>query len=82
MNVDVGHVRIEAKCLNSTDGWQAVTKHLLGDWGDANPNEKFNIDKNSWRRHDSVISRHTDRSGIKFVIVTDFSRRTTTVRLA
>lgn len=81
MNVDLGRVVHAAPGVHGLDAREAVTKHGQANWGDASPNEKFMNDQNSWRRRDSVTSRHTDRNGTRFVIVTDFANRTTTVKL-
>ena len=81
MNVDVGKIIFEVPGVHPTDAREAISKHLQGNWGDATPNEKFNNGQNVWRRKDAVISRHVDRNGVKFVIMTEFACRATTVKL-
>lgn len=76
---NVGHVSIAAKNVHNADAWEGIRKHLNGDWGEASGNEKFNNDQNVWRHKECVISRHRDRNGVRFIIVTDFTRHTTTL---
>ena len=82
MNVDIGKLIYETSTVSRTNALAALSKHMHGNWGDATPNEKFNNQQNVWRRKDIVISRHIDRNGVKFLILTDFASRTTKVRLA
>jgi hypothetical protein len=79
MRVDVGSVRVNAGSVNTTDAWEAIRRHCDGDWGHASPNEAFNNEQNALWRTDEVISRHVDRNGVRFCVLTDFAQGTTTV---
>ena len=66
--------------LEFQDHFNALCRHLCGDWGD--------ICKDDWESNDEAIadgfrlfSSYTDRNGVKFWIITEADRSMTTILL-
>ena len=69
-----------ANTLNAGDVFDALERHARGDWGevcaaDAAENERSLTDGCR------LLSVYTDRSGVKFWIITEWDRSVTTVLL-
>ena len=59
---------------------QALSRHAVGDWGDLSPEDRQENDLSA-REGFRILSAYTDSSGIKFWILTEADRSSTTVLL-
>ena len=66
--------------LHPMDVYQSLNRHALGDWGDC--------DEEDWERNEEslehelrIFSVYHDRNGVKFWVITEANRASTTVLL-
>lgn len=80
---DVGRIFATLAALNAVnhdDMFDAFTRHISGDWGD--------LDEYDWKANDDalehlsrILSSYNDRNNVKFWIITEADRSSTTVML-
>lgn len=83
IKVQTGQVVITPNALgklSSDDILNALNRHVVGDWGDLDTDDKLENDialANGFR----LLSAYTSSAGIKFWIITEAPRAVTTVLL-
>jgi hypothetical protein len=81
IKVQTGQVVITPNALgklSSDDILNALNRHVAGDWGDLDKDDKLENDI-SLERGFRLLSAYTSTAGIKFWIITEASRAVTTV---
>ncbi len=81
--LDYGLVRLTPSALDRLDQediTQALSRHIVGDWGEVDLEEWQSNDK-SLRSGFRILSAYVDRNSQKFWIVTEADRSTTTIML-
>jgi hypothetical protein len=58
----------------------ALSRHVRGEWGKLEP-EDWNANENALKKGGRLFSEHYSIQGVKFWIITEWHRRTTTVLL-
>jgi hypothetical protein len=79
----LGHVVITAiakATLNPADIQPALARHHSGDWGDLDEHDR-RANEASLTEGLRLLSSYTDRQGVKFWIITEADRSTTTILL-
>ncbi len=69
------------EAISQEDITNAIQRHQAGDWGDVSETER-NENEISLKEGGSVFSVYHSSEGIKFGVVTEGDRRSTTVLLA
>ena len=66
--------------LNYDDALSALGRHIRGDWGDVCSGDWAD---NDWsvEHGERILSSYKDRNGVKFWIITERNRSTTTILL-
>ena len=66
--------------LSSDDVWEALKRHVNGDWGDVcEGDDELNDD--ALISEGRLLSVYSDRSGTRFWIITEWDRSATTILL-
>lgn len=68
------------KVLNREDMFGAVSRHLAGDWGELDDEDRQAND-DAVQLGDRILSAYVDRHQTKFWIITEADRRSTTILL-
>ena len=58
----------------------ALRRHVTGDWGDLDAEDKF-ANEEALLRGDRLFSAYRSESGVKFYVITEWDRSVTTVLL-
>jgi hypothetical protein len=66
--------------LNSEDVTAAIRRHLLGDWGELDDEDRAENER-SLRDGFRLLSAYRDRRGTRFWVITEADRSATTVLL-
>lgn len=83
IKVQTGQVVITPNALGklaSDDILNALNRHVTGDWGDLDKDDKLENDI-SLEKGFRLLSAYTSTAGVKFWIITEASRSVTTVLL-
>jgi hypothetical protein len=67
---------IEAMSAAATNGFEYLTRHVLGDWGDLSQDDKRENEL-SVREGFRILSAYTLRTGVKIWIITEADRTST-----
>ena len=81
IKVQTGQVVITPNALgklSSDDILNALNRHVAGDWGDLDKDDKMENDI-SLEKGFRLLSAYTSTAGVKFWIITEASRMVTTV---
>lgn len=66
--------------LTQADITNAIRRHLSGDWGDLDDHDKKQ-NTNALKEHSRILSAYTTGSGVRFWIITEAYRSSTTILL-
>lgn len=80
----LGQTVITAGAMNeidSADVVKAITRHVTGDWGDLEDEDKEQNEAAVRDGDNRIFSAYHDRNGTKFWIITEYDRSVTTVLL-
>jgi hypothetical protein len=66
--------------LSSDDIERGLARHLSGDWGDVCP-EDWKLNDEALKIGNRLLSAYTAANGVKFWIITEWDRSTTTILL-
>jgi len=70
-----------AQCfVNEVDAHKCLIKHMNGDWGELCPEDKAENEL-SVREGFRILSSYRDRNDVKFWIITEADRSSTTILL-
>ena len=72
--------RTDESVLNPEDIFVSLRRHAAGDWGDVCPEDKAENEL-SLKEGFRLLSAYTDRNGIKFWIISEADRASTTILL-
>ncbi len=72
--------RTAESVLNPEDIFVSLRRHAAGDWGDVCPEDKAENEL-SLKEGFRLLSAYTDRNGIKFWIISEADRASTTILL-
>lgn len=68
------------EALNLKDAADCLVRHASGDWGDMSEEDKA-YNEEALVTGDRILSSYRDSNGIKFWIITEWDRSTTTILL-
>jgi hypothetical protein len=83
MKFELGRVIITANALqtvNSDDVLTALNRHITGDWGELDTEDRQENDS-ALLHGGRLLSAYRDGKGVRFWIITEAARQTTTVLL-
>ena len=83
MKFSLGQVVITANALqtlNADDVLTALNRHVTGDWGDLDPEDRQE-NESALLHGGRLLSAYCDRAGVKFWIITESDRSVTTTLL-
>lgn len=66
--------------LHPDDVYTCLRRHALGDWGECGP-EDWAANEEALKAGSRLFSAYQDRNGIKFWIITEADRSSTTILL-